>query len=138
MAHAGVALSLIFVLYVISVTIHRLFLSQYAKFPGPKLAALTYGYMFYYDAIAGSGQYYKKIEQLHEEYGTCCTELSFFSSCIHSDGRLPMSLALKYFDFVPTTVHPSNSSTRIIFIRMLLTMHTQRVLSFESHLMSYT
>jgi len=54
--------------YLLVVAIHRLYFSQYAKFPGPKLAALTYGYMFYYDAVAGDGQYMYKIKELHEEY----------------------------------------------------------------------
>ena len=69
LSHFAVAVSASMVLYVISVAIHRLYFSRYAKFPGPRLAGLTYGYMFYYDVIAWSGQYYKKIEQLHEEYG---------------------------------------------------------------------
>ncbi|KAH7317888.1 cytochrome P450 [Rhexocercosporidium sp. MPI-PUGE-AT-0058] len=57
-----------YIIYLIGVAIHRLYFSQYAKFPGPKLAALTYGYMFYYDAIVGEGQYIYKIKELHEEY----------------------------------------------------------------------
>lgn len=62
------ALFLVYIVYSVGVAIHRLYFSQYAKFPGPKLAALTYGYMFYYDAIAGKGQYMYKIKDLHEEY----------------------------------------------------------------------
>jgi hypothetical protein len=62
------ALLACFALYYLVVAIHRLYVSQYAKFPGPKLAALTYGYMFYYDVIAGDGQYMYKIKDLHEEY----------------------------------------------------------------------
>src|SRR4051812_30337174 len=68
--HAAVTVSAILLLYILGIATHRMFFSQYAKFPGPKLAGLTYGYMFYYDQIAGNGQYYKKIEQLHDEYGT--------------------------------------------------------------------
>jgi hypothetical protein len=59
-----------YLICLIVLSIHRLYFSQYAKFPGPKLAALTYGYMFYYDAIAGKGQYIYKIKELHEEYST--------------------------------------------------------------------
>jgi len=55
-------------IYLVGVSFHRLYLSPYSKFPGPKLAGLTYGYMFYYDGIKG-GQYMYKIQQLHEEYG---------------------------------------------------------------------
>jgi hypothetical protein len=60
--------------YVVSIAIHRLYFSRYAKFPGPKLAGLTYGYMFYYDAIGGKGQYMHKIKEIHEEYSTCCPD----------------------------------------------------------------
>jgi hypothetical protein len=63
-------LSGLYFLYFIGVGIHRLYFSPYAKFPGPKLAGLTYGYMFYYDALGVKGQYIYKIQQLHEEYST--------------------------------------------------------------------
>lgn len=66
----SVIISVAFIVYGLGVVIHRLYFSPYAKFPGPKLAGLTYGYMFYYDAVAGRGRYYKKIEQMHEEYAS--------------------------------------------------------------------
>jgi len=62
------AIVIICLVYLAIIAIHRLYFSRYAKFPGPKLAGLTYGYMFYYDVIVGDGQYYKKIEKLHKEY----------------------------------------------------------------------
>ncbi|PVH78516.1 cytochrome protein [Cadophora sp. DSE1049] len=65
-----------YIIYAIGVAIHRLYFSQYAKFPGPKLAALTYGYMFYYDAIVGEGQYMYKIKALHEEYDSPIIRIS--------------------------------------------------------------
>ncbi|KAE8445439.1 hypothetical protein EG329_013452 [Mollisiaceae sp. DMI_Dod_QoI] len=60
----------------VAIGIHRLYFSKYAKFPGPKLAALTYGYMFYYDVISGSGQYIYKIKELHEEYNSPIIRIS--------------------------------------------------------------
>jgi hypothetical protein len=50
-------------------TIYRLCFSPIAHFPGPKLAAATFWYEFYYDVILG-GQYYFKIKRLHEQYGS--------------------------------------------------------------------
>ncbi|KAI9710975.1 MAG: hypothetical protein M1820_002412 [Bogoriella megaspora] len=50
------------------VVISRLVLSPIAKFPGPKLAAVTFWYEFYYDVIKG-GRYTWKIRELHEKYG---------------------------------------------------------------------
>jgi len=48
--------------------VYRLYLSPVAGFPGPKLAALTFWYEFYYDVIK-KGQYTFKIKELHQEYG---------------------------------------------------------------------
>lgn len=48
--------------------IYRLFFDSLAKFPGPKLAALTRYYEAYYDVIQ-NGQYTFKIDQLHRQYG---------------------------------------------------------------------
>ena len=55
-------------LYLACLAVHRLYLSPIAKFPGPKLAALTLWYEFYHDVIRG-GQYGRKIAKLHDEYG---------------------------------------------------------------------
>ena len=56
------------VLYLVSLAIHRLYFSPIAKFPGPKLAALTLWYEFYHDVVRG-GQYGRRIAELHEVYG---------------------------------------------------------------------
>jgi hypothetical protein len=69
--HGLLAFAIGYLLYCAGVVIHRLYFSKYAAFPGPKLAAITYWYMFYYDVIAGSGQYIYKIKELHDEYSQC-------------------------------------------------------------------
>ena len=46
----------------------RLFLSPLACIPGPKLAALTWWYEFYYDVIQ-PGRYVFKIQEVHKRYG---------------------------------------------------------------------
>ena len=48
--------------------IARLYLSPLATIPGPKLAALTSWYEFYYDVIL-PGRYVFKIKDLHAQYG---------------------------------------------------------------------
>lgn len=60
--------------YFITLISYRLFLHPLAKFPGPKLAAITRYYEAYYD-IVQNGQYIFKIEELHKKYG----ELPLFS-----------------------------------------------------------
>ena len=47
---------------------YRLHFSPIARFPGPKLAALTFLYEFYYD-VWQEGQYTWKIRDLHDKYG---------------------------------------------------------------------
>ncbi|KAK2823862.1 hypothetical protein FQN49_007546 [Arthroderma sp. PD_2] len=54
--------------YVVGNAIYQVWFSPLSRFPGPKLAAATYLYEFYYDAIL-KGRYIFKIKELHEEYG---------------------------------------------------------------------
>ncbi|EZF31894.1 hypothetical protein H109_06752 [Trichophyton interdigitale MR816] len=54
--------------YVIGNVIYQLHFSPLSKFPGPKIAAVTYLYEFYYDAIL-KGRYIFKVKELHEKYG---------------------------------------------------------------------
>lgn len=54
--------------YILGGTIYRLYFSPIARFPGPKLAALTYWYEFYYDVVK-DGRYIFQIEKLHKRYG---------------------------------------------------------------------
>ncbi|KAK2595091.1 hypothetical protein QQS21_007176 [Conoideocrella luteorostrata] len=56
------------VVYYASVAFYRLYLHPLAKFPGPKLAAVTRLYEGYYD-LYKQGQYTFKIADLHKQYG---------------------------------------------------------------------
>jgi hypothetical protein len=56
------------VLYAICLVIYRLFLSPLSKFPGPKIAAATHYYEFYYNYWR-QGQYIYRIEEMHKKYG---------------------------------------------------------------------
>ena len=60
--------ALLLVSYVVR-TIYSVYFGPLAKFPGPKLAASTLLYEFYYDLIC-KGQYTWKIKELHQKYGT--------------------------------------------------------------------
>ena len=73
------ALLTLYSLCIVGVAIHRLYFSRYAKFPDLKLAGMTYGCMFYYDAISGKGQYMHRIKEMHEEYSTWYTKPSYIS-----------------------------------------------------------
>ncbi|KAL1970872.1 hypothetical protein VTN77DRAFT_2706 [Rasamsonia byssochlamydoides] len=67
-SNAAILLFVLLCLYLLSSAVYRLYLSPIAHFPGPKLAALTWWYEFYYDAICG-GKYIWEIEKMHRRYG---------------------------------------------------------------------
>ena len=66
--NAALLLLGVFSLYLLGLGIYRLYLDPIAKFPGPKLAALTLWYQFYYDVLK-QGKYTSEIEKMHEAYG---------------------------------------------------------------------
>lgn len=66
------------VLYFTYTTVYRLFLSPIAGFPGPKLAAWTYWYEFWYDVVA-EPEYTFKIGRLHKQYG----QFSYFLATLN-------------------------------------------------------
>jgi len=63
-----IILTALFTAALLALSFYRLFLHSLAKFPGPKLAAITILYEFYYDAIK-RGQYTFEIGRMHEKYG---------------------------------------------------------------------
>ncbi|KAL1595330.1 hypothetical protein SLS60_010021 [Paraconiothyrium brasiliense] len=56
------------IFYAVGLLVYRLKFAPLAGFPGPKLAAITGWYEFYYDWWLG-GKYLFHIEKLHQEYG---------------------------------------------------------------------
>ena len=54
--------------YLSMVILYRLYLSPLAKFPGPKLAAVTTLYEFYFNAFRRVS-FFQQIKRLHDRYG---------------------------------------------------------------------
>lgn len=54
--------------YLVGGAVYQLYLSPLAKFPGPKLAALTLWYEFYFDVVK-QGRYTWEIAKMHEQFG---------------------------------------------------------------------
>ncbi|EFQ97138.1 hypothetical protein MGYG_00181 [Nannizzia gypsea CBS 118893] len=66
--YPATVLGTVFLLYLISLAVYRLFLHPLAGYPGRKLAALSVWYEFFYDGIQ-KGRYTFEIQRMHEEYG---------------------------------------------------------------------
>lgn len=65
------------IVYLACVVSYRLLLHPLAKFPGPKLAAVTRYYEGYHDVLR-NGQYIFRIAEMHKQYGMA-TYLPFSS-----------------------------------------------------------
>lgn len=70
--------------YLIGLAFYRLLLHPLAKFPGPRLAAITRYYEAYYDVWKG-GMYIFKIKEMHDKYG-----------CSHFFYSLPLPASLPH------------------------------------------
>lgn len=68
LSHPILAVSAVAVLYLAGLATYRLFFHPLSKYPGPKIAAITVWYEFYYDAIQ-RGKYTFEIQRMHEKYG---------------------------------------------------------------------
>lgn len=67
-ASSSVLISFGVLSYLAICALYRLYLSPLAKFPGPKIAALTGWYERYYDVML-NGEYIFEIERMHQKYG---------------------------------------------------------------------
>ena len=57
-----------YVVHKLGQIIYSVYLGPLSKFPGPKLAAATLWYEFYYDIIK-TGAYVWRVKDMHEKYG---------------------------------------------------------------------
>ena len=64
----SVALLTLYLVYGVCLAIYRIYFHPLAKFPGPKLAAATLWYEFYFDVIK-RGKFAWEIRKMHEIYG---------------------------------------------------------------------
>jgi hypothetical protein len=56
-------------IWAVSVAVYQIYFHPLAKFPGPKLAALSTWYEGYYDVIKSKGRFTWELARLHEQYG---------------------------------------------------------------------
>lgn len=64
--------------YGVGLGLYRLYFHPLAGFPGPKIAALTQWYEFYFDIIkSGGGMYMWEVEKMHREYGMLLAQASW-------------------------------------------------------------
>lgn len=64
-------------LYLIVTTVYRLIFHPLANFPGPKSAAASKWYEFYFDIVKSpGGQFFHELSRMHDEYGELCISWS--------------------------------------------------------------
>ena len=90
------------ILYYIALVVYRLYFSPIAKFPGPKIAASTLWYEFYYDVVK-KGQYTWEIGKMHEKYGKLRSATSA-GSCLHQyEAQSSVSILTSFTSTIRTT-----------------------------------
>ena len=94
-----------FVLYLLALGIYRLYLHPLAKFPGPKLAALTQWVETYHELKKPGGQFIWVYQKWHEQYGQYQSCISKF--CIDI-WKVPSSAST-----LPSSISRTRSSTRL-------------------------
>ena len=78
--------AVLFLFYLFILVIYRLYFDPLAKFPGPKIAAITRYYEAYYDAWK-KGRYIFKIDELHRKYGKPASNSSFHFTILSTDAN---------------------------------------------------
>jgi len=101
------------ILYCLTLVIYRLCFHPLARYPGPKLAAISWWYEFYYDGIL-YGKYTFKIQELHKKYGPIirvtpdelhCNDPEFLDT-LYPNGSIPRD---KYLHFINTLKYVLNT-----------------------------
>ena len=85
--------------YCVGLVIYRLLFHPLAKFPGPKLAAATDLYEYYFD-VAKQGMFIWEIQKMHEKYGI--NSIPFFLLVASTAYR---QLSLFGFGFMINRIH---------------------------------
>ena len=106
-------------LYVVTLGFYRLYLSPLARFPGPRLAALTQWVEAYYELFKGDGgQFAFEYAKWHEKYGRrdcfCIRALHVNSQKAQSYASVHPSYTFKTVNFMNNSIRdpgrPTNSS----------------------------
>ncbi len=71
--------SSILLLYTLGLYLYRAFFDSLSHLPGPKLAAATLWYEFYYD-VTKKGRYTWEIGKMHQKYGESNTFVAVLTS----------------------------------------------------------
>ena len=78
----------LFCVWIIGGALYRLHFSPLAKFPGPKLAALTLWFETYFD-VWHQGKFVFEIKRMHERYGRCFLEMLLIPTFLRLNIYMP-------------------------------------------------
>jgi hypothetical protein len=109
-----IVVSSIFFTYLSLGTIYRLFPSPIAGLPGPKLAALTLWYEFYFDVMK-KGRYEWEIKKMHAMYGERLHMIFF--------------ILVESLPYMTRTQPPSDPSFASIHTKYILPIPSSMILS---------
>ena len=68
LSHPVTSLIALYLAYLGSLVVYRLYFHPLAKFPGPKYASISRWHEFYYEVVK-KGQFTFKVQEYHKRYG---------------------------------------------------------------------
>lgn len=77
----------LFLFYLVGLAVYRVYFHPLAKFPGPKITAITRYYEAYYDAWK-QGHYIFKIDEMHRKYGKTHSDSCFYFAVLSADDSI--------------------------------------------------
>lgn len=96
-----------FIFYCIGLVLYRLILSLLSKFPGPKFAAATLWYEFYYEVVK-RGQLTFKIQEWHRKFGISLSPHRHNTISDNIKAQSSASILMRFTSTIPNSIQFSS------------------------------